>query len=359
MAIVEFGNIPVDMTQEDDWYDIPVLRAFDAFLESFVPVAEEILVLTSSNVVGMLSDAGGNFITISLQGNVDADRADYFSVNAAGVIAYVRGNFAIDADGNLSGTTTEVGTALAVDDSPIARYSGLSVPTFISDGDDISDLPDDAIVLTGPDVVTGGDGGDYLLGYGGNDIMRGGGGNDTLDGGDGVDTAVFNGTRAANTLAKPASGYTISGPEGTDTLINIERLQFGDKYIAIDLDPGEAAANTVRVIGAAFDAPMIGAHPEWVGVGLGFFDSGMSMLVVCEQVVQILNLTNTDFVTTVYTNVVGSAPSNAVRDSYVGLLQGGGGRMMQAELLASAANTPVNETNIGLVGLQQSGVEFV
>jgi hypothetical protein len=80
---------------------------------------------------------------------------------------------------------------------------------------------------------------------------------------------------------------------------------------------------------------------------------------VCEVVTQMLALSNADLVTTLYTNVVGSAPADAVRDSYAGLLQGSGGAMTQAELLVLAANAAVNEQNINLVGLQQAGVEFI
>ena len=66
-----------------------------------------------------------------------------------------------------------------------------------------------------------------------------------------------------------------------------------------------------------------------------------------------------DFVNTVYRNVVGVLPTAAERDFYVGLLQGSGETMTQAELLMLAANSAANEANINLVGLQQSGVDFV
>ena len=129
--------------------------------------------------------------------------------------------------------------------------------------------------------------------------------------------------------------------------------------MALDLGLGEAAGNTVRIIGAAFDAPAIQQHPDWVGTGLSFFDSGMSTLAVSELVVPILGLSNTAFVNTVYQNVVGMVPAAAERDFYVGLLVGGGGTMTQAQLLELAANADINAVNINLVGLQQSGVEFV
>jgi hypothetical protein len=69
-------------------------------------------------------------------------------------------------------------------------------------------------------------------------------------------------------------------------------------------------------------------------------------------------LSDTDFVTTVFTNVVGFAPDAVTRDGFVGLLQGSGGTTTQGQLLELAATVPLNEVNIDLAGLQQGGVEF-
>ena len=38
------------------------------------------------------------------------------------------------------------------------------------------------------------------------------------------------------------SGYTVSGPEGVDTLTNIERLQFADKTVNLTIQVKAAAA---------------------------------------------------------------------------------------------------------------------
>jgi len=158
------------------------------------------------------------------------------------------------------------------------------------------------------------------------------------------------------------AGTAVSGPDGADTLSNIERLQFSDQNLAFDLGSNEAAGNTVRIIGAAFDANNI--NPTFVGIGLDLFDAGMSMLEVCQLALGtnlFLSLagstSNEAFVNTVYKNVVGVLPSDAVRDSFVGLLVGSGGTMTQAKLLVLAANA--NGSNINLVGLQETGVEFV
>ncbi|MBI4203861.1 MAG: hypothetical protein HY527_02435 [Betaproteobacteria bacterium] len=206
-------------------------------------------------------------------------------------------------------------------------------------------------------VLTGNALSNTLSGLEGNDTLIGGAGNDTLNGGGGTDTASFSGNRSAYTIG--AGGANVTGPEGSDVLSGIERLQFADKGVAFDLGAGQAAGNTVRIIGAAMDAPAIQQHPDWVAIGLDLFDSGMSLQAVCELVIPLLALSNTDFVTSVYTNVVGAAPSAAERDYFVVWLQGSGGSMTQAQLLEYAANHPLNETNINLVGLQQTGVEFI
>ncbi|WP_420479211.1 M10 family metallopeptidase C-terminal domain-containing protein, partial [Brevundimonas sp. FT23028] len=80
----------------------------------------------------------------------------------------------------------------------------------------------------GADTLTGGDGPDTLNGGADNDTLIGGAGNDTLNGGDGVDTAVYSGNRAAYTLSTSNGVTTVSGPDGTDSLTNVERLQFAD-----------------------------------------------------------------------------------------------------------------------------------
>ncbi len=225
----------------------------------------------------------------------------------------------------------------------------------------------------GNDTLNGGDGKDWLIGdagndtlYGdaGNDGLIGGAGNDSIDGGVGIDIAVFNGNRSSYTVTRTGTGFTTSGPDGLDTLTNVERLQFFDKKFAFDLSPGQAAGNAVRIIGAAFGAPSI--NPAFVGIEIGLFDSDMTMLDVCQAFVSASafitkagSSSNINFVNFVYKNVVGVLPSTEERNYFEGLLQGSGGAMTQAELLMLAANADANAVNINLVGLQQRGVEFV
>ncbi len=221
---------------------------------------------------------------------------------------------------------------------------------------------DDQIIADGGgDTLIGGAGNDQIHGNAGSDSLVGGSGNDTLNGGADLDTAGFSDNRALYAIA--AAAGTISGPDGTDTFIDIERFQFTDKKLAFDLALGEAAGNAVRVIGAAFRANNISAHPDWVGIALNLFDAGYGISQLAQLALETApylalagSTTNEAFVNTVYRNVAGALPSASEYDYYLGLLQSGS--MTQAELLYFAATCDANLQHIDLVGLQQNGVEF-
>jgi Ca2+-binding RTX toxin-like protein len=95
-------------------------------------------------------------------------------------------------------------------------------------------LVDDANVTFGHAA-----GADTLRGGEGDDTLFGGRGDDVLDGGAGTDTARYAGLRADYVVTDLGGGrYTVSGPEGTDTLTAIEALQFSDQTVQLR-PPGE------------------------------------------------------------------------------------------------------------------------
>jgi Ca2+-binding RTX toxin-like protein len=87
----------------------------------------------------------------------------------------------------------------------------------------------------GRNVLRGLYGEDVLIGNGGVDRLEGGGANDTLDGGSGWDYAIYSGNRAEYTVTTSGATTTVDritpGGEGTDTLTNIEALQFADGFL--------------------------------------------------------------------------------------------------------------------------------
>ncbi|HJV40548.1 beta strand repeat-containing protein, partial [Caulobacter sp.] len=117
----------------------------------------------------------------------------------------------------------------------------------------------------GDDNLSGGLGDDTLNGQADDDILNGGAGDDTLDGGDGDDTAVFSGAAGDYVWSGTTSSATITGPDGTDTLHNVEHLKFGATIIDLPAPntapsaptDGDGAANTIAE-GAATGAVVAG-----------------------------------------------------------------------------------------------------
>jgi serralysin len=88
--------------------------------------------------------------------------------------------------------------------------------------------------------AVGGSGNDMLIGNVADNWLTGGTGADYLDGGAGGDTAIYSGGSLFYTWVKNADGsWSITdlrsgNPDGVDTLLNIELLQFSDMVVALD-----------------------------------------------------------------------------------------------------------------------------
>jgi hemolysin type calcium-binding protein len=101
--------------------------------------------------------------------------------------------------------------------------------------------------FAGNDTLLGGAGNDILLGGAGNDVLDGGSGNDLIDGGPGIDVATFSGVRSQYTIERLASSeYQVVGPDGTDTVDNVEILTFSDTTLPLDVDLTTPALTTYQ-----------------------------------------------------------------------------------------------------------------
>jgi hypothetical protein len=100
--------------------------------------------------------------------------------------------------------------------------------------------------LGGDDALLGGLGNDRLQGGGGRDTLLGGAGNDLLEGGGGRDFAVFGNVASAYTIAKDSNGVVIvTGPDGTDTVVDVEVLRFLDQDIETSTIPCFASGTLI------------------------------------------------------------------------------------------------------------------
>ena len=87
------------------------------------------------------------------------------------------------------------------------------------------------------DHLYGNDVANKIEGSLGNDTLYGGLGNDTLDGGADTDTALWNFASSQYQLTASTTGWKVTdktGVDGTDTLINVEKLQFTDRSVIIE-----------------------------------------------------------------------------------------------------------------------------
>lgn len=207
------------------------------------------------------------------------------------------------------------------------------------------------------DTLTGSSGDNVLEGSDGNDTFVSTAGGDTLNGGIGVDTVSYSQARSVFTLQRSAAGvYSIEKPNsaGSDTFANTERLKFSDTGVALDIDghAGQAA----KLLGAVFGAAAV-ANRQYVGICLSLLDGGMSYEQLAAAAVGVTgSTTNFAVVSLLWNNLAGFLPTAEQAAPVVALLDQG---VSIGALTVWVADLSLNADNIGLVGLAQTGLEFV
>ncbi|WP_374360108.1 DUF4214 domain-containing protein [Pseudoduganella danionis] len=183
-------------------------------------------------------------------------------------------------------------------------------------------------------------------GTAGNDVLANSAGNDLIDGGAGVDQVVYHAKRASYTLAATSTGYTLTdqtGAEGIDTLSNIERLQFADTTLALDV--GGVGGQAYRLYQAAFNRT-----PDSAGLGfwISHMDKGMSLneaasyFVTSPEFIDLYGskLSNAEFIDQLYHNVLHRTGDESGVAFWLNYMNNGGGT--QALVLAYFGESPEN-----------------
>lgn len=193
----------------------------------------------------------------------------------------------------------------------------------------------------------------------GNDWLTGGLGNDTIDGGAGIDTAQFSGARSGYTISIAAAVAVVdktAARDGSDTLVNVERLAFLDVSLALDL--GGNAGIAAKTLGAVFGAAAV-SHKSVMGIVLDLLDDGMGYADLMQLALRVRlgpNPSNEALVNLLFMNVVGAPASLETLNALTGSLDAG--FISQVDLGMAAANTALNAANINLTGLAANGLEF-
>jgi hypothetical protein len=212
----------------------------------------------------------------------------------------------------------------------------------------------------GNDIIGSTTGNDWLYGDAGNDTLSGGADNDCLDGGSGIDTAIFSGHQSDYAITLSGTGFSVKnnvGTDGTDTIVNIEKLQFTDHILTIAAAPGEPLLESYRIYKAAFDRT-----PDYGGLGFWYHDMehGTSLTKVAEGFINSdeframygANPTDDTFVTLLYQHVLGRTPDQDGYDFWMNDLK----VESRAQVLAHFSESAENIVNVA--GVIANGIIY-
>lgn len=186
----------------------------------------------------------------------------------------------------------------------------------------------------------------------------------SIDGGTGLDTVTFSSSHAGFSLLPVNSGFTLKNGSGaTVSLTNIERLQFSDTKLALDLTPQGHAGQALELLGIL--APSQIHAPSTVGMLLSALDRGTSLHDLCQVIIDAGvaaaicgDSSSAALATTLFRNVVGKTPDAPTLDILMSYMDGRNASLSQADFMATIAGLAANQDHINLIGLQQTGIEY-
>ena len=155
---------------------------------------------------------------------------------------------------------------------------------------------------------------------------------------------------------------SVARRDGNDRLQEVERLEFevaeenGANRIALDIDGNAGtAAKMVGVLRGKEDL----SNLKLIGALIYNLDAGMSyeeLLGVALDVLLGANKTNEAIADLVYTNLVGESPTLEVRRELASYMDSGA--YSQAGFARAISDLELNATNIDLIGLTSTGLQY-
>ncbi|MEX0740629.1 MAG: calcium-binding protein [Pseudohongiella sp.] len=298
------------------------------------------------NPSGGIADPNTGLLNISFSDETLANSSVYF----------ITGNTAVNVTWNTIPRIIVNGTG-----SDRMTVNGDANTTIESTGGN-----DTLITSGGDDLITVQANGDSSVSTGaGNDTIKTGTGNDTIDAGTGIDVISYANGSAGYTITNfSGNQFQVEREGGVETLTNAERVHFSDKKVAMDLQEEQNAGMSIQIINVI--AAELRDDPEIVGMILKMFDDGISLEALAQHAIDVGWVTqfagsasNEDLARLAYTNAFGAAPDEEQLDWALSFMDGRVASYTQAEFIAEAARVDENNVTIDLVGLQQTGVEYL
>jgi len=184
---------------------------------------------------------------------------------------------------------------------------------------------------------------------------------DVVLGGPGLDNAFVNGHSSSYAIRLEGERSFLSqlSSRNIDTLVNVERVQFSDKVVALDINgvPGDV----YRLYKGAFNRT-----PDWEGIGYWIHrmeQGGASLVQVAREFtfspefnrLYPANQTETAFVSQVYQNMLGRPPDIVGLNFYEASLILG--RKTRPQVLADISYSPENRTVVA--ELIANGIDYL
>ena len=186
----------------------------------------------------------------------------------------------------------------------------------------------------------------------------------TIKAGVGTDTVAFTGASTDYVITKSTTPSQLSvfdkrsDGNGPSVLQDIERLQFSDKTVALDISG--TAGQAYRIYQAAFNrTPDNGGLKYWIGL----MDGGVSLPTVSSAFIASAefktlygsNPTNELFVSKLYDNVLHRTPDIGGYNYWVGLLN-----TKKIDNISTLINfSESTENQAGVIGVIQNGIELL
>ena len=172
-----------------------------------------------------------------------------------------------------------------------------------------------------------------------------------------VDVIKESSTLAANQITKLSDGswqvQNKTTPSNSDNLVNIERIEFSDLSVALDLTG--AAGQVAKILGSVFGKSYV-SNTAFAGIGLAYMDDGMSYKDLCGLAAGAAGLSTADvLVTTLLRNVTGVEPTSTSKAPYLKLLTDG---VSFSDVVQKISDLSGNAENIKLTDLTNSGLAY-
>lgn len=201
---------------------------------------------------------------------------------------------------------------------------------------------------------------DNFTGTSGNDTLVARANSNAIDGGAGIDTVVYSGASTNYTVSAQTWGYGVTDKVGTgghDSVINVERLQFDDTMVALDIDG--TAGEVFRLYQAAFDRP---AEAAGLGYWIWRMDNGTTLAQVAQEFQNQVefntlygdNPSNAEFVTNLYENVLHREAEGAGYDYWMNILDTNAAS--RTDVLIDFSESPENQAQV--IGTVQNGIAY-